>query len=251
MDIRYYSDLHLEFMNETELNVFIHAMSAIPIQDNTVCLLAGDIGHPREPHYDCFFQFIHRHFPKTFVIPGNHEYYSSVKTNTVEKTDAWLQDYFQSFPNITLLNNSYEIYQNHCFVGSVLWTHIFDPARTINDINYIPDFNVEKYNALNQTCVDFLQQVILSNERCIVMTHHMPSDQLIDAKYKNAVLAPYNQWFYCDCKHLFLSSKVKAWVYGHTHTPLRTTIRDVPLFCNPNGYTHEETGFDFGARFSV
>ena len=249
MDIRYFSDLHLEFMNPTEIQTFINTMSAIPIQDNTVCLLAGDIGNPQEPHYDLFFQFIHRHYPKTFVIPGNHEYYH--KTNTVDETDAWLKTYFKQYDNITLLNNSFEIYQDHCFIGSVLWTHIFDPSRTINDINQIPAFDVEKYNALNQCCVDFLQQVILSNERCIVMTHHMPSEQLIDAKYKNSVLRPYNQWFYCDVERLFVKDKVKAWVYGHTHTPLRTSIQEVPTFCNPNGYTHEETGFDFGARFAV
>lgn len=43
MDIRYFSDLHLEFMNSNKLQNFIQGMSAVPIQNNTVCLLAGDI----------------------------------------------------------------------------------------------------------------------------------------------------------------------------------------------------------------
>lgn len=251
MDIRYYSDLHLEFMNKIEIQTFVKKLSAYPTQENTVCILAGDIGKPQEPYYDQFFRFIHQHFPKTFVIPGNHEYYTSEKNNTVEKTDAWLKNYFQQYDNITLLNNSFEIYKDHCFIGSVLWTHIFDPLRTINDTNYIPELDVKRYNELNQHCVAFLQQCILSNERCIVITHHMPSEQLIDQKYKNDVLKPYNQWFYCNVEHLFLKDKVKAWVYGHTHTPLRTIINGVSTYCNPNGYPHEDTGFDFEAHFSV
>lgn len=251
MDIRYYSDLHLEHMDATELKTFLQKMNTVPITDNTVCLLAGDIGHPRNPHYDLFFQNIHRHFPKTFVIPGNHEYYSVTRTNTIEQTNAWMEDYFQKYENITLLNNSWEIYKGYCFIGSVLWTHIFNPERTITDMGAIPDFNVEKYNALNKTCVEFLQEAIHSNERCIVMTHHMPSEQLIDPKYKNSTLMPYNQWFFCDVEYLFVKDRVTAWFYGHTHTPLKTTLREVPFLCNPNGYPHEDSGFQFDSLFTI
>lgn len=250
MDICYFSDLHLEFMEPNEIQNLLNKMSAIPIFSNTVCLLAGDIGNPRELHYDQFFQFIHQHFPKTFVIPGNHEYYHP--KYTVEETDQHLHQYFQQYDNITLLKNSYEIYRDHCFVGSVLWSHIFNSQRTINDVHRISGMTVEKYNALNQTCVEFLQQVLSSNDRCIVLTHHMPSERLIDTKYRNPVLQPYNQWFYCNVEHLFLRDQVKAWVYGHTHTSARTVIRDVPLYCNTHGYMGEkDTGFDYGARFTV
>lgn len=238
-------------MNDTDVKAFIQKLAEQidTIQDNTVCLLAGDIGNPHEPHYDLFMQFVHRFFPKTFVIPGNHEYYH--KTKTIEQTNTFLNEYFTTFDNITLLNNTWEIYQDHCFIGSVLWSHISNPAFTINDINYIPDLNVEKYNTLNQTCVAFLQQAIHQNKQCIVMTHHMPSDQLIDTKYKTAALMPYNQWFYCNVEHLFDNKKVKAWIYGHTHTQNQTIFRELPFLCNPKGYPREKTGFQLNARFSI
>lgn len=249
MDIRYFSDLHLEFMNLSEFQTFTEKMSVIPVKDNTVCILAGDIGHPEKTLYNLFFRFIHQHFPKTFVIPGNHEYYH--KKNTVEQTDKILHDYFQQYGNITLLNNSCENYRGVCFIGSVLWSHISNPSRTINDINHIPELNTEKYNALNKTCVDFLQQGIDSNENCIIITHHMPSEQLIHPKYRTSHFRPYNQWFYCDVENLFLKDRVKAWIYGHTHTCSKTAINGVPFYCNPGGYVGEDSGFNFDAHFSV
>lgn len=249
MKIYYFSDLHLEFMNSNELNEFINKMTDIQVENNSVCILAGDIGHPQEPHYDLFFSFVQKHFPKTFVITGNHEYYTN--KSTIEETNLFLEKYFKQFQNITLLNNSFEIYNNYCFIGSVLWTHIYDTSRTINDINYIPDFNIEKYNVLNRVCIDFLQKAIQSNENCIVITHHMPSETLIHSKYKTDVLRPYNQWFYCNVENLFICEKVKAWIYGHTHTASKNIIKKIPLFCNPYGYPYEDTGFDFEAHFIV
>lgn len=238
MKISYYSDLHLECLLPNEIKDYLQEKFSSTQNENEICVLAGDIGYPREPHYDEFMKFISARFTKTFVIPGNHEYYH--KTCTMEETNQFMEAYFQPFENISFLNNSYEYYDDTCFIGSVLWSHIDKPQYTINDVKMIPHLDVVKYNQLNQSCVDFLENAIHAHKdkNCVVITHHMPSRSLIDVKYKDPILLPYNQWFACDMEHLFLP-QIKSWIYGHTHMPSNKIIQGIHFLCNPKGYPYE------------
>lgn len=205
MKLRYFSDLHLEFIRPNKLERFIRQIS--PGNDE-VCVLAGDIGNPyHESTYDTFMKFINKNFKKSFVISGNHEYYN--KTKTIQETNDFMKEYFQQFDNISFLNNSYEKYNNYCFIGTTLWSKITNPIYEINDVYNIPNFNYLKYNRLNMLSVDFLEDALQNNENCIVITHHMPSSSLIDIKYKTSSMLPYNQWFYCDMDELIEKKGIK------------------------------------------
>lgn len=59
MIIRYFSDLHLEFIKPNEIRDFINKIS--PGMDE-ICILAGDIGNPYEPNYNIFMNFISKNF---------------------------------------------------------------------------------------------------------------------------------------------------------------------------------------------
>jgi hypothetical protein len=172
------------------------------------------------------------------VIAGNHEYYH--KTRTIEETNEWMKQYFKGFENISFLNNTYEYYQGNCFIGTVLWSHIKNPQHTINDTKMIPHLTVEKYNQMNEECVAFLETTVYTNDNCVIITHHMPSESLIHPKYKDPILLPYNQWFYCDMERLFVP-QIKCWIYGHTHTFSSRIIKEIPFLCNPIGYPGENT----------
>ncbi len=241
--IRYLSDLHLEFIKEHKIVKFINNNIKPNIEE--VCILTGDIGNPYKKNYDVFMNFINISFKKTFVITGNHEYYN--KTKTIEETNIYLIEYFKQFDNITFLNNSYEYYEDYCFIGTTLWSKITNPIYEINDVFNIPNFDYIKYNELNKICVEFLEQTLENNSNCIVITHHMPLESLINDKYKTLQMKPYNQWFYCDMNELITKQKdkIKCWIYGHTHTPLDTTINDIPFLCNPIGYPNENKKLDF------
>ncbi len=240
--IRYMSDLHLEFIKPNAINKFIQNIIPNESTDSTeeVCVLAGDIGNPYSENYDIFMDHISKCFKKTFVIAGNHEYYNNKKT--IDETNKYLVDYFAD-TNISFLNNSYEYYNNYCFVGTTLWSKITNPVYKINDVNCIKDFDYIEYNKLNKQCVDFLEQTIKSNDNdnVIIITHHQPSETLIDAKYKVSNMLPYNQWFYCSMDQFIESNKnkMKCWIYGHTHTPLIKQIHNIPFCCNPLGYPNE------------
>jgi len=248
LQIRYFSDLHLEFIKPTHIESFIRN---IPPGMDEICICAGDIGNPYQPNYDIFMNFINKHFKKTFVIAGNHEYYN--KTKTIEETAFFLQNYFTKFENIRFLNNQFEIYENHCFIGTTLWSKITKPEYKINDMYKIPYFDYIQYNRLNMLSIDFLEDALQNNENCVVITHHIPSNSLIDIKYKTQNMLPYNQWFYCNMDELIETNrnKIKCWIYGHTHTPSNVIINEIPFLCNPIGYPNENENVNFKSTIKI
>lgn len=101
--------------------------------------------------------------------------------------------------------------------------------------------------------VDFLEDALKKNENCIIITHHIPSNSLIDIKYKTEKMRPYNQWFYCDLDKLIQSKKdkIKCWFYGHTYTSALHKIYNVPFLCNPIGYPGGNIKPDFAKIFEI
>jgi len=246
MILRYFSDLHLEFIKPNKIEQFI---KKIPPGIDEICVLAGDIGNPYQSNYDIFMNFISKNFKKVFIIPGNHEYYN--KTKSIQETNDFMKDYFEKFNNIRFLNNNYEIYDTYCFIGTTLWSKITNPNYEINDVYNIPNFDYIQYNRLNMLSVDFLEDTLQNNEKCIVITHHVPSFSLIDVKYKTQKMQPYNQWFYCDMDSLMETQKdkIECWIYGHTHTPSNVIKNGIPFLCNPIGYPNENSKLDFQKHF--
>ena len=143
------------------------------------------------------------------------------------------------YKNVSLLDNSYEMYENYRFIGTTQWTEITNPQYTINDSNLIHDMTIEKYNSLFYEAKEFLEQSVVPNS--IIITHHLPINDLTHPKYKVGFMAKYNQWFNADLdmfiqKH---NKDIKAWFYGHTHTRSVQTHYDVSFYCNPLGYPGE------------
>jgi len=250
MRLRYISDLHLDFIRPQNIRQFLKKITPGP---GDVAILAGDIGNPRQPNYALFMQYMSTNFKKTFVIAGNHEYYClESPTFSIEETDIYMKEYFRRYDNISFLHNSSENYDGKCFIGTTLWTKLNKHVQDINDTEYIPGMDREKYNQLNSQCVEFLKDALDNpdNKDCVVMTHHLPSYSLIDPKYKTrGQSSPYdiNQWFYCDMddtikKH---NAKIKCWFYGHTHTPNKANIGSTIMACNPIGYPDENDDPDF------
>jgi len=246
--LRYFSDLHLEFIKPHKIEKFI---KQIPSGIDEICILAGDIGIPYQPNYDAFMNYISQNFKKTFVISGNHEYYNKLKT--MQETNDFMKDYFQRFKNISYLNNCHEHYENNCFIGTTMWSKITNPEYKINDVYNIPLFDYIQYNQLHQSSVNFLKNTLQENENCIVITHHVPSPSLIDIKYKTERMLPYNQWFYADMDELIKEKKdkIKCWFYGHTHTKSNVTINGIPFLCNPIGYPGENNKIDFHSIIEI
>lgn len=237
MQITYLSDLHLEFIKEHKLE---KKLKNIKINKNGICVCAGDIGYPESKNYDIFMIYLSNNFKKIFVIAGNHEYYN--KHYNVYGMKNILKKYFEKFNNITFLDNTYEYYEGYYFIGITLWSRVINNDYSINDLTNIYEMSYEQYNKLNNECIEYLTYILnIINDKCIVISHHVPLLELIEKKYKTDEYEKYNQWFYNDLFDLlnFYKNKIKIWIYGHTHIQSIKLINNILFMCCPSGYPGE------------
>jgi predicted MPP superfamily phosphohydrolase len=208
MRIQYISDIHLEFLSA------LLKQKRFSAQAPVLCL-AGDIGYPNKPIYRQFLQSVSSQFDKVFLITGNHEYYRATSMDDVHKQ---IKDICSDLKNVSFLDNSYEDYNGVRFVGSTLWSKIpVAPDVLMNDFHEIPEMTPELYNELHLGCCEFLDSndVMESPLPVVIISHHLPSFDLIDSKY--AKYSKYNHFFASDCSRFF-RPPIRAWIYGHTHS---------------------------------
>jgi Icc-related predicted phosphoesterase len=73
-----------------------------------------------------------------------------------------------------------------------------------------------------------------NGQKVVVITHHMPSYQFIDSKYKGF---PGNSAFANHLEGLPKKySNVKLWIFGHTHSSFDSELNGCRFVCNPRGY---------------
>jgi len=250
MLLRYISDIHIEFMNPTEVHKLIKQFTAI---SDEILILAGDIGNPFHSHYQQFLDHINKTFRKTFLISGNHEYYSHGRT--VAETNSQIRTIVTRFPNISFLENSSETFEGSHFIGTTLWSDVRDAIVRINDTKRIFGITQEVYQEHHIACRSFLEQALKTSTstNTIVITHHMPSYDLIQPQYRSGSMEPYNAWFATDLNELIEANKhhIKCWIYGHTHTVSEQMIQGVPMLCNPVGYPGEQETVDYHKQFLI
>lgn len=248
MKLKYISDIHLEFYTPEKAAEIIKQIRA---EGDEVLILAGDIGKPHNETYDKLMKHVAANFKKTFVIAGNHEYYGG---KNMEDTLGYMKTYFKKYTNISFLDNACETYEGYTFIGTTLWSAVTNPQYKINDIKAIKDMSVELYNELNQVCIEFLKGALETfTKNVIIITHHMPSESLIDPKYLKDEVKHYNQWFYSDMDEFILEHKysIACWIYGHTHAPSVSSVYGVPMLCNPMGYPGENSVINFQKVFEI
>lgn len=250
---QYFSDVHLEFYNEN-LNK-ITRLFDINQNKADFLLLAGDIGHPSKRSYAHFLQQMSPYFQKVIVIPGNHEYYNAKKS--IEQVDTLCRQVCSSLPqqNVMFLQNEECRLSSHMTVyGTTMWAHIPDSKANIvssmmNDYRCIGNFSTNTSNELHQKAVLKLNEFIDKQDdeqRVIVLTHHIPSFDLIDGCFKTPFYNDLNCAFATDMpiRH---DPKIAAWVYGHTHKPKV----EGKFYCNPIGYPGENKQWSLNTFFKV
>lgn len=243
MYVQCLSDVHLEFMSKPP---------KIKVMADVLCL-CGDIGYPFSGIYREFLKQMSQSFKKVFLIAGNHEYYKDKKHGeaNMDVINSMIQSIIvnHKLENITFLNNSYELYNDVLFVGTTLWSKI--PSMNMNDICLMNDFKqiegltYDTYNLLYYKSCSFIEHVLstVCNEdkhkgkNVVMMTHHLPSFNLIDEKH---AYSDTNCFYASKCDQFFVKP-IKAWIYGHTHTPNKTIINNIKFVCNPKGYPSENT----------
>lgn len=198
---------------------------------NEVLLCAGDVTD--FPTREENLRRVRETCTKMVYVLGNHEYYGAPSPDIVlpayRRTCADL--------DISLLEN--QAWEGDAVVfGCTLWTypHARDWKET-NDRRFLP---LERIRAMHQESKDAIKdflQTYSSPKPLVVMTHHMPSTELLQAQYYFMG----SSMFASHCDN-FIRPPVCTWVYGHTHSPDDRTMNGVRVVCNPRGYPGERPG---------
>ena len=132
-------------------------------------------------------------------------------------------------------------------LGTTLWTDV--PATEIKGVSEImADYKKIRYCGRGLKVVDTNYMHLESRkflgaeiDRCaeegkeaIVITHHLPSFEMVDAKYR----LENNFGFASACDDL-IRSPVKLWVCGHSHIQTAKEINGAPVVIGAVGYPSE------------
>lgn len=267
MRIQYASDLHLELYDKSAFQPMLRPVAP-------VLALAGDVGRPDKRTYRDFLQYCSRNWRNVFVVAGNHEFYNSrhagnwkhmppTSVDTVHRRLQECEAIAREFPNVEFLNRRRVDSDGVAFLGCTLWTDLseggaVEAERLMNDYRMIavpgaegrpepvtPDIT-SAWHWKDRAWLDSEISVCEEEGRpAIVITHHLPSYDLISARYCGN---PLNAAFASRADEL-IRPPVRAWIAGHTHTGAhRTWAHDdgsVTLGAvNPRGYPGEQgTGY--------
>ena len=241
MKIQILSDQHIEF--KKNFSYVINRM--IPRAD--VLVIAGDFC----PHNELMrSKFIRAHIlPKwkhTIIIPGNHEFWKSTCD------DEWFgnrKEIYEQDGNICYyVNNDIVIIDEIPFVCSTMWSYIghinsYYIQQSMGDYHNCKGLTVDITNKFHTDSRLFLNVAMkdLSNKRSVIVTHHIPSFNLISPRWRNEDL---NEAFAADMDSFIMDNegKISHWIHGHSHDCLDQYLCGIRFIRNPMGYPHERKG---------
>ena len=255
MRIQYMSDLHLEFQ---ENSIFLK-QNEMPITGE-VLVLAGDIFYLKDkitPRAK-FWKWTSENYRQVLIVPGNHEYY-----NYSDVMERGLQWKWMLRKNVGYYQNQVVSIDDTDFVLSTLWSRI-SPSdeyfvwKGMNDFRQIKYngklLQTEEYNEMHEVCISFIRKSIMESKarHIIVITHHLPTFQVVTPYHKGSVL---NSAFASEYGNLICDNQIDAWIYGHSHTNIDSEIGGTKLLSNQMGYIfqneHLENGFDPGKYIEI
>ncbi len=205
--------------------------------DTDVLVLAGDISGPPAIFYSWLSGF-DKSLPIVLVM-GNHEFYGK---------DFWLcerqlREALEPLKNVKLLEKESVVIQKTRFLGTTLWSDIrpseyIHIMRQVNDYRFIdnglrtlrPEDTIEEHYANRRWLKERLAETRKS--KAVVVTHHLPSYNLVAAQYKNS---PIGSAFASNLDELILNYEPALWCFGHSHNPTDQMIGNTRCVSNPLG----------------
>jgi len=266
------SDTHTDFYHEIPSKMEKHLNDLASLTPWLV--LAGDISRPSHPLYRGLLKTVSRLFRQVILVSGNHEYYrkppgcdrepqhaseeekeESERHNLFEaKAEEQIRAEISGLTNVHFLQregatlewrNSSGVERIH-FLGCTLWST--PPQWMWKGLPQMMGVSWEKYVKMHQRDKEWLEETLLElnrekstrGEKKVVVTHHLPSFQMVHEKYKDF----YSGMHASSQENLLRLADV--WVCGHSHAYVRKKINGCLCVLNPYGYPKEESGFRRG-----
>jgi predicted phosphodiesterase len=249
MKFRIISDIHLEFQTG---NKFVKQFLEIS-ENNKVesLIMAGDITTfegLKNGSFESFINTIRPAYKNIIYVLGNHEYYYYTESTNSDSNSNNIQNLvlieFKKFciqKGIILLEN--EIIElsggdseKVTIGGTTLWSPISKYSTL--DTNKDSFLSYETIRNMNNKALEW----IIENKTPlnILITHHLPSYEFIDSKYKHTDNSGFAN---SDLDYMFVDLQIGTWIFGHTHTPIRSILDGIEFICNPYGYPDENPHF--------
>lgn len=249
--IQYASDIHIDgWPIGTSFLTFLTPVAPILV-------LAGDVCSVWHPLYKPFLNWCSRHWAYVFVLAGNHEYHavSDTEKQTMQQTDATIFEICSSLGNVIYLQGgaSYVIPGTRLrFVGATLWSDVdaalWEEARTKKGDCRRISIDTQRgprqvlpadFCAIHAAHRAALARAIGSrfpDERLIIVTHHMPTRQLLEPHFRG------EKWssFYASDDEDLIGPWVAAWICGHGHRGTKLPMKGTTLLMNARGYNRPE-----------
>ncbi|CAL1707210.1 unnamed protein product [Somion occarium] len=256
MQVQILSDLHLEIERQGGApgREFYHY--DIPVRAEHLALL-GDIGWTVDER---LFQWLRdqlKLFKTVYFVSGNHEPYRSSVNESTSMLEAFVND-VNSDPTlgkfIYLNRTRHDVSPKLTILGCTLWSALNPDdldilSWSLTDFRRIESFNPDKYVALHQADLEWLNatvSAIVRNEpqrEIVVFTHHAPTlDGTGDPKFNHQ---PTNSAFATELTSeiCWTSGKVSLWAFGHTHWCCDFMRGGVRVYSNQRGYGEGKGGY--------
>ncbi len=243
-DINYFiiSDLHLENkLNTTPKDWGNYLYNG---KKSNICILAGDIGRVDQDKYknilDRFLKWCASIWNLVLYVPGNHEYYGV----SIEKGNSIIGELCKTH-NIKFMAPGVYVHNNVAIIGATLWSDVPVSCQNViksgmNDYYKIKGHSIENNNLYFKNELNYiLEKVVMCHHDditdIIVVTHHCPDLELARIKFSDLT-----EGYGTNILHNFekYNSKLKTWVYGHTHQNRNATICGINVICNQVGYSY-------------
>lgn len=221
MKIKIMSDLHMEMGHWTD-----------PGKGETL-IVAGDVNWGNKAY--SWLAKASDSYKDVIFVRGNHDYYGNYIGDPKLHSNLPI--------NVHVLDNTVLELKGQRFLGTTLWSSVTDIRIVQNSMNDYRHIKIGKRrlhpddtNQLHQAAVGFIDREV--DKRTIVVTHHMPSYDLVSKEFEGDIL---NQAYASNLNPLV--ARAKMWINGHTHYAYDTMLKGTRCICNPRGYPFENTGF--------
>lgn len=174
----------------------------------------------------------------------------------------------QEMDNVHLLDRDVVKIDDIVFIGATLWTDMNkeDPYTMMVAPNYMtPDFGlihegettsdeyitrkkklqVATWLDKNEKHFGFIKKLteVNSGEKVCIVTHHGCTFKAVDEKFEHELVG--NGFFFSEYgDYIADHPNIRAWIHGHTHSPVDLMIGETRVVANPFGYPSEKTMFN-------
>lgn len=259
MKIAPYSDLHLEMYYLGSKRTAEKIWTPTVFEDdkeNTILTLAGDIWYGSRVLEWIDENRLDEKFKDIVIVLGNHEYWHHELFTLPFNFKAEAE----TFKNVHLLHNATEIISGVRFIGGTLWTdfdngnalYMMQAKMYMNDYLHMYGITPDDILLEHEKAREALKDVLIPSDlKTVVMTHHLPSWNLIDGYYRQTSTPAINSCYAANCDKYLEEGFYNVWQYGHTHDSLMLKDERSTVVCNPKGYGNENKNFKKDLRIEL